>query len=266
VSASSGNTIGVYGFSGSNNGTGVQGYVSATTGATAGVFGRSDSEIGFGVYGTTHALTGSNYGVYGESLSIGGTGVHGYASSTSGLTYGVFGETRSPTGRGVEGYASATTGTNYGVYGYTASTDGYGVYYVGGLAGTGTKSAIVDTQDYGWRTLYAVESPQNWFEDFGEASLSAGEAIVSIDPIFAQTVNLDQPYHVFLTPRGDFCSLYVAETTSTSFTVRAKEGPGCEITFDYRIIAPRRDYEDLRLKPADDPVEVAASLEAPAVP
>jgi hypothetical protein len=161
----------------------------------------------------------------------------------------------------VYGWAFASTGTNYGVYGRTSSTSGYGVYYVGGLAGTGTKSAIVDTKDYGWRTLYAVESPQNWFEDFGQATLIAGEAVVPIEPIFAQTVNLGDGYHVFLTPIGD-CSVYLADKSDTAFTVRAHEGNACEISFEYRIIAPRLDYEDLRLKEAESPEAVAASLPA----
>jgi hypothetical protein len=160
----------------------------------------------------------------------------------------------------VYGLAYATTGTNYGVYGRTQSPTGYGVYYVGGLGGTGTKSAIVQTQDFGWRHLYAVESPQNWFEDFGQATLVAGEAVVSIDPIFAQTVNLGEAYHVFLTPLGEGCTLFVVDKSSTAFTVRANEGVGCEITFDYRIIAPRLGYEGLRLEPAEDPETVAASL------
>jgi hypothetical protein len=134
------------------------------------------------------------------------------------------------------------------------------------LAGTGTKSAIVETQDYGWRALYAMESPQNWFEDFGQATLVGGEAVVPIEPIFAQTVNLDLPYHVFLTPRGD-CGLYVAEQTASSFTVRGLNGATCEIGFDYRIIAPRLDYEDLRLEPAADPEAVETGVvAAPALP
>jgi len=128
------------------------------------------------------------------------------------------------------------------------------------MVATGTKSAVVDTQDYGWRHLYAVESPQNWFEDFGLATLAAGEAVVPIEPIFAQTVNLDLPYHVFLTPLDEFCSLYVTGQTASSFIVRAEEGAGCEIEFHYRIIAPRLDHEDLRLKPALDPQDVATSI------
>jgi len=218
-----------------------------------------ETASGDGIWGVASATTGGNVGVYGLSYATSGYGVFGSAN------VGVSGLSASTPGFGVAGVASATTGTNYGVFGQTSSPSGYGVYYNGGLAGTGTKSAIVDTQDYGWRHLYAVESPQNWFEDFGQANLVAGEALVSIEPIFAQTVNLDLPYHVFLTPRGGFCSLYLAAASASSFTVRAQEGSTCEISFDYRIIAPRLDYEDLRLKPAQDPEAVAANL-PPAFP
>jgi hypothetical protein len=121
----------------------------------------------------------------------------------------------------------------------------------------GTKAAIVDTQDYGFRHLYAVEAPDNWFEDFGQAQLVDGKATVTIEPVFAQTVNLDQPYHVFAMPRGD-CALYVAETTPTSFTVQALGGQTCSVAFDYRIIAKRLGYEDLRLGPAQDPATTGA--------
>jgi hypothetical protein len=256
---------GVFGQNDSTTGRGVYGYATATIGTTYGVMGRSDATDGYGVYGVAASTTGYNYGVFGVSYSTNGRAVYGYATTSTGTNYGVYGRTLSTAGFGVYGYASPTTATgiNYGVYGMTNSTDGFGVYYVGGLAGTGTKSAIVDTRDYGWRTLYAMESPQNWFEDFGQATLASGETVVPIDPIFAQTVNLKKPYHVFLTPQDGFCSLYVTDKSSSSFTVRALEGASCEITFDYRIIAPRLDYEDLRLKPAADPQAVTASMPEP---
>ena len=94
-----------------------------------------------------------------------------------------------------------------------------------------------------------MESPQNWFEDFGSAQLVNGQATVPIEPIFAQTVNLTETYHVFLTPLGD-CPLYVSGKTQTSFSVKAMGGQTCSIAFDYRIIAKRQGYEGLRLDPA----------------
>lgn len=126
----------------------------------------------------------------------------------------------------------------------------------GDMTAIGTKAATVGTHDYGYRQLYAVESPAVWFEDFGAAELVGGRATVTIEAIFAQTVNLSATYHVFLTPLGD-CPLYVAEKTAASFTVQAMSGRECSIAFDYRIIAPRLGYEELRLGPAVDPALMA---------
>jgi hypothetical protein len=265
VDSTTGSNTGVFGESDSTDGSGVNGYATATTGTTYGVRGSSASTSGRGVYGGAGATTGTNYGVYGVTSSTSGIGVYGLASANSGTNYGVFGVTISPSGTAVFGYANTSVGTNYGVYGQAGSSSGYGVYSNGNMyadgnfTATGTKSAIVDTKDFGWRTLYAMESPQNWFEDFGQATLVDGEATVSLEPIFLQTVSLDGGYHVFLTPLGE-CALYVADKSRSSFIVRALEGNGCEISFDYRIIAQRLEYEDLRLEPAQDPDKVAASV------
>ncbi|MDD3642193.1 MAG: hypothetical protein PHQ19_01835 [Candidatus Krumholzibacteria bacterium] len=152
-------------------------------------------------------------------------------------------------------YGSATDGgamqdSQVGVYGYT--DDGYGVYSDGTLGSTGPIVAVAPTEDYGHRKVYSVQSAENWFEDFGEGRLSGGEATVEIDPVFAQTVNLGETYHVFLTPVGD-CGLYVSEKTSRSFTVRAGDGKPVDIAFDYRIVAKRSGFESKRLEAAKDP-------------
>ena len=155
-------------------------------------------------------------------------------------------------------YGEATDGapgiwdSQVGVYGY--ADDGYGVYSDGTLGAAGSIVAVAPTEDYGHRKVYSMQSAENWFEDFGEGRLSAGEARVEIDPVFAQTVNLGQAYHVFLTPLGD-CGLYVAEKTARSFTVRAAGGKTADIAFDYRIVAKRKGFEGKRLESAKDPQE-----------
>ena len=131
-----------------------------------------------------------------------------------------------------------------------ANTTVFSVNESGDMTATGTKSAAVEAGAYGWRKLYAVESPENWFEDFGTARLAGGIALVALDPIFAETVNLELPYHLFLTPLGE-CFLYVSEKTPGSFTVRAPGSGSCDISFDYRIVAKRKGYENLRLDPFD---------------
>jgi hypothetical protein len=135
-----------------------------------------------------------------------------------------------------------------------ANTTVFSINESGDMTAIGTKSAVVTTKDYGQRKLYAVESSENWFEDFGAAHLVNGQATVTIEPIFAQTVNLTETYHVFLTPLGD-CALYVAEKTAQAFTVKAMGGQTCSIAFDYRIVARRLGYETLRLE-AVTPVEM----------
>lgn len=64
----------------------------------------------------------------------------------------------------------------------------------------GTKSAVLQTENYGQRAVYSIESPEVWLEDFGGGSLVEGEAAVRLEPIFAETVNRNLDYHVFLTP------------------------------------------------------------------
>jgi hypothetical protein len=43
----------------------------------------------------------------------------------------------------------------------------------------------------------AIESPKNWFEDFGSAQLSGGLAVIRLDSTFTQTVNTRVEYHIF---------------------------------------------------------------------
>jgi hypothetical protein len=137
------------------------------------------------------------------------------------------------------------------------------VFYVdenGNVWKNGTISSVVKTPEYGARTTYAVESPQAWIEDFGQATLLEGVAKVSLDPIFAETVDLQAGYHVFLTP---VCQqpviLYVITKTITGFSVRGVTlsgvPSGCD--FDYRIVAARLGFEKLRLEEVHPEMEVA---------
>jgi hypothetical protein len=68
---------------------------------------------------------------------------------------------------------------------------------------------------------------------------------VRVDPVFGETVNTNREYHVFLTANGK-CSLYVAEKKSGFFKVKRLNGSR-SCAFDYRIVAKRRGYENVRL-------------------
>ena len=97
-------------------------------------------------------------------------------------------------------------------------------------------------------SLYAMQSAENWFEDAGSGQLSNGSASIALDPTFAQTVNAGVEYHVFLTPNSDCKGLYVSQKTASSFDVHELGGGTSSIAFDYRIMAKRRGYENVRLE------------------
>jgi TGF-beta propeptide len=118
----------------------------------------------------------------------------------------------------------------------------------GNLGCTGSKSAVVPVDGGSRRVaLYAVEAPDNWFEDFGSGQLSKGSVRIDLEPTFAQTVNTDLDYHVFLTPRGECEGLYVTNLTPSGFEVRELHQGSSSTAFDYRIIAKRKNYETVRL-------------------
>jgi hypothetical protein len=93
-----------------------------------------------------------------------------------------------------------------------------------------------------------VESPEVWFEDFGSAQLVGGVAQVRLDPKFSLTVSAKAGYKVFLTPNGDCRGLYVAQKSTGGFQVRELSGGSSTVSFDYRIVAHRKGYENVRMR------------------
>jgi hypothetical protein len=278
ANATTGAAFGVKGTTASSAGVGVYGVATPTTGVNYGVEGTNASVDGIGVFGTATDTTGVTSGVIGSVDSTEGTGVYGVGVSPSveggsvvERPIGVWGDTdqdgagvvgSADNGIGVAGYNKApsiatadfqndettridtpvlvTRGTHF---------DGFCLIDVSGnLACIGSKSAVVPV-DGGARkvALYAVEAPENWFEDAGSARLAHGSAVVHLEPIFAQTVNSSVEYHVFLTPNGDCKGLYVTSKSADSFEVHELGGGVSSIAFDYRIMAHRKGYEAIRL-------------------
>ncbi|MFJ8536827.1 hypothetical protein [Streptomyces sp. NPDC093591] len=119
----------------------------------------------------------------------------------------------------------------------------------GNLQVTGSKSAAVQFSDGTLRLLYAIESPESWFEDFGFGRLVNGHAKIMLDEAFASITSND-PYHVFITEYEDSNSLYVAARTNTGFEVRSKTSTG-DGDFSYRVVAKRNDIPTSRFEDAD---------------
>jgi hypothetical protein len=206
-----------------------------------------DSAGYYGVY-----AKGENGGIYGKGPTsyTGGNGVTGYARNN-----GVFGQSTYWEGvsgeagvdDGVEGYYNGTLSSYAGVRGRRESY-GYGVYYVGGLGGSGTKSAIVRTSK-GPVALYCQESPENWFEDFGEGRLIDGHCRIELDRLFLETVTINDQYpiKVFIQLRDDCMGVYV-KTDNKGFDVYELQSGISNAAFTYRVVAKRKGFEGLRLK------------------
>jgi flagellar biosynthesis GTPase FlhF len=189
------------------------------------------------------------YGVDGVSWADFGSGVRGRATATTGTNYGVLGQSASIDGRGVFGKATSNAGWTYGVYGQSLSTTfGYGVYSSGDFGASGSKSCIVKTSK-GPTRLYCQESPEVWFEDFGESQLVDGHARVELDRLFLETivVNGDNPLKVFVQLRDDCNGTYV-RTGASGFNVVELNGGTSNARFAYRVVAKRAGFEDERLE------------------
>jgi hypothetical protein len=222
----------------------------------------------YGVYGA-----GTAYGVQGSGTSNGvvgfgtGTGVYG-----SGTGIGVYGTTTATTGTGPYSgvYANASYGGAYAMYAVNSASNGgmgvagnsinWAVFGFGNIGASGVIAGGQVVKDDRVVSLYAMQSPENWFEDFGSGKLKDGVAAIELDATFVQTVNTGIEYHVFLTPNGDSKGLYVGQKTGTSFEVREQGGGTSNVAFDYRIVAKRRGLESLRLEDQHADRETAEAI------
>jgi hypothetical protein len=191
---------------------------------------------------TGSSWTGVGAGVWGDGSGAGNYGVLATADAQS----SVF------AGNNTSGYytivAYNSNSSGYPFYAYNGAGNGCYVDASGNINCTGSKNAVVPI-DEGQRkvALSAIESPKNWFEDFGSGQLSNGTAVVAIDPEYGQTVNTEIDYKVFPVPNGECNGLYVTNKTATSFEVRELHTGTSNVSFDYRIIALRKNYENVRL-------------------
>ena len=248
----------------STNAFGVEGIAQL---GRAGVRGQSDRTIG--VLGESENAVGVNGkskngdGVLGESDQ--GNGVVGISPmnailgwSTGSGAAGVIGFSSS--GEGVRG--ESDTGT--GVFGRSSS--GLAAHFMGNVTVEGsfsvvggTKSAAVRHPDGTHRLLFALESPESYFEDFGEVTLTGESVVVPLDKDFAALVKRNK-YQVFLTSYGPE-ALYVRKRGTEAFEIaRVNNGKGGKLNkvqVGYRIVARRADLKPARLPQTEISTPVA---------
>lgn len=203
-----------------------------------GVYARSQGAQPYaGVYGEGPTTTTGAFGVYGYAYN---NGVYG----KSDYWEGVYGNANADDA--VQGYYNGSSNYYAGVRG-ERTTNGYGVYYVGGIGGTGEKSTIVKTSK-GPVALYSQESPENWFEDFGEGRLNNGHCRIELDKLFLETVTVNDQYPVkVFIQLEDNCNGVYVKKNNTGFDVHELQNGTSNAAFTYRVVAKRKGFEGLRL-------------------
>jgi hypothetical protein len=265
VYGTSNSNVGVYGNSGTSNG--VYATSGGTTAGSAAVIAQVSASSTNQLFGLIGNNTGSDYGagVYGQDATSGkrsgmgsswtdvGAGVWGDGGTSN--NYGVIATADDSAAAVAENHSTFETLVVYNlnsngdlIHAVNGAGNGCDVDSAGNINCTGSKNAVVPI-DGGQRkvALSAIESPKNWFEDFGSAQLSNGSAVVAIEPEYRQTVNTEMDYKVFPVPKGDCKGLYVTNETPSSFEVRELGKGTSNVRFDYRIVALRKNFENIRM-------------------
>jgi hypothetical protein len=270
VFGSSGGGIGVFG---SGNSQGVFGYGKTIAGVTGwsdtghGVFGNATSQTKFAVYGINSAgnavggASKTGAGVLGTSVSNNAVAGFSWAPldvhriSVDPVSAGVAGV--AATGVGV--LAASLQGANaVGLYATAPTT---AAIFKGNVVVDGTlfvttgnslivqtpenKSGVVTFADGSQHLVCAIESPEAWLEDFGEAVLVKGKAHVALDPPFAHAVDVGR-FHVFITPYGETAGLYVSRRTRRGFDVAERKPGKSSLRFSWRVVARPKSAKNKR--------------------
>ena len=119
-----------------------------------------------------------------------------------------------------------------------------GIIAAGSMQVYGTKNRIVETENYAERLQYCYETPTPMFGDVGEGKTDeTGKCMIYLDDVFAETIDTDVQYQVFLQAYGDG-RVYVNERSPSYFTVCGTPG----LAFGWEIKAVQKGYNTVRLE------------------
>ena len=177
-------------------------------------------------------ITGSGYGTY---LSPGGCRAEG------------------PTYYSAMGHDAMGVRSRDDTYHATLNTLGLdlsgGIIAGGSMQVYGTKNRIVETENYSERLQYCYETPTPMFGDVGEGKTDeTGKCMIYLDDVFAETIDTDVQYQVFLQAYGEG-TVYVSERSPTGFTVCGTPG----LAFGWEIKAVQKNYNTVRLENFERP-------------
>lgn len=125
------------------------------------------------------------------------------------------------------------------------------------IQGDGIASTIVHTDLRGSVSLACPESPEAWIEDFGSSEIIAGFSHVDLDPVLLECITVSEahPMRVFIQLTSALESPFYVQKGLTGFDVivTGEGGESAEATYDYRVVAKWKGYENFRFASAEPP-------------
>lgn len=114
------------------------------------------------------------------------------------------------------------------------------------ILGSGVVSTIVEDDNNKPRVMFAPESPEVLFQDYGIGQLQNGISNISLDPILTKNiiVNDSHPMKVFIQLEGDCKGVFVTNKSANGFTVKELQGGNSNVAFSWQIVANRIDRKD----------------------
>lgn len=118
------------------------------------------------------------------------------------------------------------------------------------ISTNGTKSRLVEADEYGERLLYCYETPSPLFGDVGEGAIDeTGVCYVFLDPVFAESITTNQ-YQVFLQRYGQG-DCFVTERKPDYFVVQGEPG----LSFGWELKAKQKDFDQMRLEKQESEID-----------
>lgn len=124
-----------------------------------------------------------------------------------------------------------------------------GIIAGGSMQVYGAKNRIIETENYAERLQYCYETPTPMFGDVGEGKIDeTGKCMIYLDDMFAETIDTDVQYQVFLQAYGEG-NVYVNERSPSYFVVCGTPG----LAFGWEIKAVQKNYNMIRLENFERP-------------
>lgn len=113
-----------------------------------------------------------------------------------------------------------------------------------GIASAGVKATMIKDNNNEYRIMHCTEAPEVLFQDFGEAELKNGKAVIVLDDVLSKNISDKKPVKVFIQLEGDCNGVYVTEKSNKGFTVVELNKGKSNIKFSWQIIGNRADVID----------------------